>query len=234
MVTATIKAKPLPMAAPNTAELTITMAALLFYITEFSITEYNRSLTYDNYKLNQSHLSAGMPVERSVSAVQRIENPPIRFVTSNSNNDGSFIVKSAPLAVKKVQTSGSQQDTMSWSRAATDRTSYLSFELSGLEWDRQRTLPPYNSRLKLINLPHLSKKCTWLEDSFITKLLSGKKIYLSTCAVCILINITRERSSASKYHNKIEVKVRSSITQNHSCAVDRHLDATTVPYVSVV
>uniref|UniRef100_A0A1A9US24 Uncharacterized protein n=1 Tax=Glossina austeni TaxID=7395 RepID=A0A1A9US24_GLOAU len=106
MVTATIKAKPLPTAAPNTAELTITMAALLSII------------TYD-YKLN--HLSARTPVERSRSAAQRIENPPTRFLTSNSNGDGSSIVKSAPSMVKKVQTSGNQLDTTSWSRAATDR-----------------------------------------------------------------------------------------------------------------
>lgn len=64
-----------------------------------------------------------MPVERSLLAMQGIENPPIRFVTSNSN--GSSIVKSAPLVLKKVQTSDNQQDTMSCSRVATDRVNNM-------------------------------------------------------------------------------------------------------------
>jgi len=49
----------------------------------------------------------------------------------------------------------------------------LLFVLRRLNWDANRILPPYSSRLLLINLPSLANRRTMLGTVFICKLIRG-------------------------------------------------------------
>lgn len=71
---------------------------------------------------------------------------------------------------------------------------FLLFALRGLGWNQSENLPPYENRLKLIDLPTLERRRYMLRSIFIIKLINGQvdsKFLLSKISFNIPSRVTR-------------------------------------------
>lgn len=72
---------------------------------------------------------------------------------------------------------------------------FLKFALHGLGWNTAVTFPPYENRLKLLHLPTLESRRTWLSVSLVIRLLSGE------CYASFLLNQLNMHISARVARN---------------------------------